>query len=150
LEADRDDKPPPGLLEAGQKDIDTVFDRLERMLRPRPQPWPFHTPGVVECAWFANLAALRTFGLAIELERFPAVMNWFKAMRTHPVFVADAKRTAAFLKDLKHLTHERKRLFWSCYRADLTDGLWLKLMPAVRRLRRGNPAQGTGVSSASP
>lgn len=111
--ADRDDKPPPGLLEAGQKDIDAVFDRLEQMLGARPQPWPFHTPGVVECAWFANLAALRTFGLAIDPARFPAVMNWFKAMRAHPVFVADAKRTAAFLKDLKHLTHERKRLFWS-------------------------------------
>jgi hypothetical protein len=40
-------------------------------------------------------------------------MNWFKAMRSHPVFAADARRTGAFLKDLKHLTHERKRLFWS-------------------------------------
>jgi glutathione S-transferase len=53
--ADRDEKPPPpGLLEAGQRDIDTVFDRLEQMLGARPQPWPFHTPGVVECAWFAT------------------------------------------------------------------------------------------------
>jgi hypothetical protein len=60
-----------------------------------------------------NLAALRTFGLAIDPARFPAVMNWFKAMRSHPVFAADAIRTGAFLKDLKHLTHERKRLFWS-------------------------------------
>ena len=111
--ADRDDKQPPGLLEAGQKDIDTVFDRLEPMLGARPRPWPFHTPGVVECAWFAKLAALRTFGLAIDRERFPAVMNWFNAMRSHPVFAADANRTGAFLKDLKHLTHERKRLFWS-------------------------------------
>jgi glutathione S-transferase len=111
--ADRDDRPPPGLLEAGQKDIDTVFERLEQMLVARPRPWPFQTPGVVECAWFANLAALRTFGLTLDAERFPAVMNWFKAMRAHPVFAADAQRTGAFLKELKHLTHERKRLFWS-------------------------------------
>jgi glutathione S-transferase len=111
--ADRDDAPPPGLKQAGQQDIDVLFDRLERLLHARPKPWPFETPGVVECAWFANLAALRTFGLAIDATRFPAITNWFRAMRTHPVFVADAQRTVAFLKDLKHLTHERKRLFWS-------------------------------------
>ncbi len=111
--AERDDQPPPGLLQTAQKDIDTLFDDLELMLAARPKPWPFQSPGVVECAWFANLAALRTFGLAIGPVRYPAVMNWFKAMRAHPVFVADAQRTAAFLKELKHLTHERKRLFWS-------------------------------------
>ena len=111
--AERDDRPPPGLLDAAQKDIDAIFCCLEQLLLSRPKPWPFETPGVVECAWFANLAALRTFGLAIDPARFPAVMNWFRAMRAHPVFVADAGRTAAFLKDLKHLTHERKRLFWS-------------------------------------
>jgi hypothetical protein len=29
------------------------------------------------------------------------------------VFAADAKRTFLFMKELKHLTHERRRLFWS-------------------------------------
>jgi glutathione S-transferase len=111
--AERDDEPPAGLLAAAQRDIDELFDHLERMLLPRPKPWPFGEPGVVECAWFANLAALRTFGLVIDLQRFPVVDQWFRAMRTHPVFVTDAQRTAAFLKELKHLTHERRRLFWS-------------------------------------
>lgn len=111
--AERDDQPPPGLLQAAQKDIDVVFDHLEQALLSRPNPWPFQSPGIVECAWFANLAALRTFGLAIDPERFPAITNWFRAMRAHPVFVADARRTGAFLKELKHLTHERRRLFWS-------------------------------------
>ena len=83
------------------------------MLLSRPKPWPFGEPGVVECAWFANLAALRTFGLTLELQRFPVVSKWFRAMRTQTVFVTDAQRTAAFLKELKHLTHERRRLFWS-------------------------------------
>jgi glutathione S-transferase len=111
--AERDDEPPAGLLAAAQRDIDELFDRLERMLLPRSKPWPFGEPGIIECAWFANLAALRTFGLVIDLQRFPAVGGWFRAMRTHPVFVTDAQRTAAFLKELKHLTHERRRLFWS-------------------------------------
>ena len=111
--AERDDEPPPGLLQAAQGDIDVLFERLEAMLLARPKPWPFLSPGVVECAWFANLAALRTFGLAIDPERFPSVKDWFGGMRTHPVFVADIRRTGAFLKELKHLTHERRRLFWS-------------------------------------
>jgi glutathione S-transferase len=98
--AERDDEPPAGLLAAAQRDIDELFDHLERMLLSRPKPWPFGGPGVVECAWFANLAALRTFGLSLDLQRFPIVGKWFQ-------------RTVAVLKELKHLTHERRRLFWS-------------------------------------
>lgn len=111
--AERDDRPPQGLLEAAQKDLDATFDRLEQMLASRPKPWPFCTPGVVECAWFPNLAAMRAFGLVLDPERFPNVASWSKATRAHPVFANDAKRTLAFMKDLNHLTHERRRLFWS-------------------------------------
>ncbi len=39
--AERDDQPPPGLLQAAQEDIDTLFDDLEQMLAARPKPWPF-------------------------------------------------------------------------------------------------------------
>lgn len=42
--ADRDDKPPPGLREAGQRDIDTVFDRLEQMLARARNPGRFKPP----------------------------------------------------------------------------------------------------------
>lgn len=111
--ADRDDQPPPGLIAAARRDLAEIFTRVERLLCERPTPWPFLTPGVVECAWFANLAALRTFGLALDAELFPTVSGWFRAMRAHPVFAADAQRTVAFLQELKHLTHERRRLFWS-------------------------------------
>ena len=48
--AERDDEPPAGLLAAAQRDIDELFDHLERMLLARPKPWPFGAPGVVECA----------------------------------------------------------------------------------------------------
>ncbi len=111
--AERDDAPPPGLLEAAQADLDQVFERLEAMLQSRPKPWPFGSPGVLECAWFPNLAAMRTFGLLLNPQRFPTAAAWSKSIRSHPVFVADSQRTASFLKGLKHLTHERKRLFWS-------------------------------------
>jgi glutathione S-transferase len=111
--AERDDAPPEGLLKAGQDDLDILFERLEAMLSSQPKPWPFGAPGAVECAWFPNLAAMRTFGLSLDANRFPNAVAWSKAIRTHPVFVADSQKTASFLIEGRHLSHERRRLFWS-------------------------------------
>lgn len=111
--AERDDQPPPGLIEAARRDLDGLYTQLQAMLAARPQPWPFGAPGVVECAWFPNLSAVKTFGMPVDPERFPAVAAWLEAMRRHPVFRADLRRTAAFLSTLKNSDHERKKLFWS-------------------------------------
>jgi glutathione S-transferase len=111
--ADRKDEPPPGLLAAGQGDLDVVFARLEAVLASQPKPWPYGAPGIVECAWFPNLVAVRPIGFRIDQDRYPMVLGWLNAMREHPVFAADRKRTAAFLKTLSSGTHERTRLFWS-------------------------------------
>jgi glutathione S-transferase len=112
--ADRDDEPPTGLFEAGQRDLERTLERLETEIANRASPWPFGAPGVVECAWFPNLIAVQPFGFRIDPARFPAVLRWLGAMREHPVFTNDRKRTAAVLKALATSnTHERKRLFWS-------------------------------------
>lgn len=111
--ADRDDRPPPGLLEAGQKDLEIVLNRLDAELAKRQKPWPFGAPGVVECAWFPNLVAAKPLGFEIDRQRFANVLAWLSAMRDHPVFAADRKRSAQFLKTLSSNTHERRRLFWS-------------------------------------
>jgi len=111
--ADRADELPPGLRAAGQRDLEIVLGRLEAALAARPKPWPFGAPSIVECAWFPNLVAMRPLGFAIDEARFAAVLGWLAAMRGHPVFAADAKRTAAFLKTLSPGDHERKKLFWS-------------------------------------
>jgi glutathione S-transferase len=104
--ADRTDAPPAGLLARGQADFDATLTRLESELAARPRPWPFGTPGVAECAWFPNLAAARPLGFTIERERYPTVLSWFAAMREHPVFAADRKRVAEYLKS-------RPRRDWS-------------------------------------
>jgi glutathione S-transferase len=111
--ADRNDEPPAGLLDAGQKSINSTLARIEAALVSRPRPWPFGTPGVVECAWFPNLVAVRPLGFTINEARCPTVLSWLTAMREHPVFAADRKRTAEFLKTLSSSSHERRRLFWS-------------------------------------
>jgi glutathione S-transferase len=111
--AERNDEPPAGLIAAGQTDLDNCLSRLEAELASRSKPWPFGAPGVVECSWFANLLAVKPMGFKIDPVRFPAVLRWLDAMREHPVFAADRKRTAVFLKTLSSGTHERRRLFWS-------------------------------------
>lgn len=109
----RDDKPPAGLLEIGQQDLDAVFAVLEGELEKRPKPWPFVTPGMVECAWFPNLAAVIPLGFKLDATRFPSVSGWLNAMREYPVFASDRRRTAEFLKSLSGSDHELKRIFWS-------------------------------------
>jgi glutathione S-transferase len=111
--AERDNVPPIGLMEAGQTDIERTLARLEPVLVSRPKPWPFGMPGVVECAWFPNLLAARPLGFRIDAAKFPAVLGWLAAMRDHPVFAHDRKRTAEFLKALPGTNHERRLLFWS-------------------------------------
>src|SRR5436190_770964 len=111
--ANRDDQPPPGLREAGQRDLERVLTRLESELAARANPWPFGAPGVVECAWFANLIAARPLGFAIDEARFPLVLGWLRAMRAHPVFANDAKRTAAVVKAAQGAPRRRRPIFWS-------------------------------------
>jgi len=111
--ADRDDQPPPGLLDAARHDVDRLLGQLEAFLAPRPRPWPFGAPGVVECAWFPNLSALKPFGMPIDAARFPAAAGWLDTMRRHPVFRADLRRTADYLAAADDGSHEKRTLFWS-------------------------------------
>jgi glutathione S-transferase len=141
--ADRDDKPPAGLLDAGQRDLDAIFARLEQVIATRSKPWPFGAPGLVECAWFPNLVAVRPLGFALDAARYPTLRNWLRAMRSHPVFAADATRTAAFLKTLKDgSSHERRRLFWSGARVEwlLSRGFHAWLMTEIEAGRAVFPA----------
>jgi glutathione S-transferase len=120
--ADRNDAPPPGLREAGQRDLDAVLEKLEAALRQRTKPWPFGAPSVVECAWFPNLAGARPLGFGIDETRFPETLAWLAAMRAHPSFAADARATAAFMKALPASNHERRKLFWSGERMEWLMG----------------------------
>jgi glutathione S-transferase len=111
--ADREGAPPPpGLMDAGQRDIDATLAQLEAQLLKRPKPWPFGAPGVVECAWFANLVSVRPLGFSIDAARFPNVIGWL-ATRSHPVFTNDRRRTAQYIKAPPNRNVERRKLFYS-------------------------------------
>lgn len=113
LWADRKDTPPAGLIEAGQRDLDTIFARLEDILAAHPSPLPYAHWTIAEFALWPHLAALRALGLSLSPERFPRLSAWFGAMRRDRLFLADAKRASEFVKSIPtNTSFEREKIFW--------------------------------------
>ncbi|NJO13456.1 MAG: hypothetical protein HC872_08325 [Gammaproteobacteria bacterium] len=88
-----------------------------------------------------NLIAARTLGFEIDAGRFALLLEWLAAMRRHPVFIADRRRTAAFLKTFRNGAHERQRLFWSGERLEwlLARGFHDWLIAEIRAGRAAFP-----------
>jgi glutathione S-transferase len=111
--ADRKDTPPPGLMEAGQRDLDTIFARIETTLADYPTPLPFGHLTIAEFALWPHLAALRPLGFAMSPELYPRLNAWFAAMRRDKLFLNDARRTGEFMKSIgTNTSFERERIFW--------------------------------------
>jgi len=111
--AERKDPPLPGLKEAGQRDLDKIFARIEATLEAFATPLPFGHPTVAEFAFWPHLTALRPLGLSLGAERHPRLAAWFAAMRSDKVFSDDSRRTLEFMKAIGTNDElERTKLFW--------------------------------------
>jgi glutathione S-transferase len=111
--ADRKDPPLPGLKEAGQRDLDTIFARVEETLGHYTSPLPFAHLTIAEFALWPHLAALRPLGFALDPEKYPRLAAWFAAMRRDKLFLEDARRTADFMKTIGTTSEfEREKIFW--------------------------------------
>jgi glutathione S-transferase len=111
--ADRRDPPLPGLKEAGQRDLDTIFARIEATLQSFQTPLPFGHLTIAEFALWPHLAALRPLGFTLDAAKYPRLSAWFAAMRRDKVFLDDARRTADFMKTIGHTSEfEREKIFW--------------------------------------
>ena len=101
------------MQEAGQRDLDVIFGRIEHTLSAYPPPPPFGQWTIAEFALWPHLAALRPLGFALDAGRYPRLHAWFHAMRQDRVFADDARRTADFMKTIgKSASFERTKLFW--------------------------------------
>lgn len=111
--AERKDPPLPGLKEAGQRDLDAIFARVEATLEGFATPLPFGHLTIAEFAFWPHLAALRPLGFTLDAEKHPRLGAWFAAMRRDEIFLADARRTLEFMKAIGTNTDfERSKLFW--------------------------------------
>jgi glutathione S-transferase len=111
--ADRKDQPPPGLAEAGQRDLDRVFARIEDTLSRCASTLPFGHPSIAEFTYWPHLAALRPLGFALDGAKFPRLAAWFQAMRREKICMEDAKRTAEFMRAIPtNTSFEREKIFW--------------------------------------
>ena len=111
--AERHDQPPAGLKEAGQRDLDAIFARIEAMLEAWPAPLPFGQWTIAEFALWPHLAALRPLGFSMDPARFPRLAAWFAAMRRDRICMEDARRTGEFMKTIATNTgFERTKIFW--------------------------------------
>ena len=111
--AERHDQPPPGLREAGQRDLDSIFARIEETLGRYATPLPFGHLTISEFALWPHLAALRPLGFTMDGAKVPRLSAWFAAMRREKVCMDDARRTADFMKSIgTNASFERTKIFW--------------------------------------
>lgn len=111
--ADRKDQPPAGLKEAGQRDLDRIFVRVEETLGRFAAPFPFGHLSTAEFALWPHLAALRPLGFTMDQSKYPRLNAWFQAMRREKVILDDAKRTADFMRTIPtNTSFEREKIFW--------------------------------------
>ncbi|MBI5504474.1 MAG: glutathione S-transferase family protein [Deltaproteobacteria bacterium] len=91
----RPDRPPPGLIEAGQRDLTLLLEELENALDL--EPFVCGDLSVADFALFPHVSAMKTLGLAPDERSFPRIAAWNRAMRQQPVIrenLAHIKSTA--------------------------------------------------------
>ena len=108
--ADRPDEMPKGMKEAAQKDLDQVYDALERDLEGRD--FVCGALSIADIALFPHLTAVRVLEVSFSPERHPRLAAWLKRMRGIEECRADLERTRAYVADLGERNIEREKIFW--------------------------------------
>jgi glutathione S-transferase len=83
----RSDVPPPGLVEAGLRDLTQVFDRLEEALAGRDFLCGEVT--IADLALFPHLSSLKVLGISFEPVRRPNLAAWDRRLRALPIVRTD-------------------------------------------------------------
>jgi len=103
----RADQPPPGLLEAGRRDIERVLEQLEESLDAGG--FLCGDLSIADLALFPHISSLKLLG--VPLDPFQEVLRWNRGMRLLPVVRAD-------LEYVKHNVIEKFAVGASPYEAE--------------------------------
>jgi glutathione S-transferase len=108
--AERPDKMPEGLLEAGRSDLQLVYDALDKELAQRQ--FVSGPLSVADIALFPHLASVKALEVEFSTQEHPNLGRWFKQMRALPICAADLKRARDYVINLRERDIERHRIFW--------------------------------------
>jgi glutathione S-transferase len=109
--ANRPDEMPDGMLEAAQRDLDGIYERLEAALEGSP-----HIVGdeisIADLALFPHLSASGVLGVPIDPERFPKLVAWLGRMFALPICQRDIERVREYLPKRAELGLEMDKIGW--------------------------------------
>jgi len=110
--AEREDRIPAGLLDAANRDLEAVYEAIERDL-DGGEFVAGPALSVAEVALFPHLTATRAVGVGYDAARFPRLHAWLKRLRAIDAFTEDLRRVTMFVNEfLRGDRHERRRIFW--------------------------------------
>jgi glutathione S-transferase len=146
--AERPDRMPAGMKEAAQRDLDRIYDALERDLQGRA--FVCGDLSIADLALLPHLFAVRALGVSFSPERHPRLAAWVKRMRGIEICRADLERTRTYLASIGARNIERRKIFWRGDRIEwvLARGYhdWF-----VREIREGRVIwPGLGIPGARP
>jgi glutathione S-transferase len=83
----RQDEPPPGLIEAGRRDLEEFIEMMESSLGG--EKFLCGALTVADLAVFPHLSSLKPLGIVIEAEKHPRLSEWIRRMRSLPIVRSD-------------------------------------------------------------
>jgi glutathione S-transferase len=110
----RADAPPPGLIEAGQRDLWILLGELESDLGTDAYICGAE-PSIADFAVFPHIPSLRFVGISLTKERLPRVFAWLRRMRDLPVVQQDletVRRSVAEKFSGGRSPYEAEKVVW--------------------------------------
>ena len=109
----RPDAPPPGLIEAGMRDIGVILARLDAALAERE--FLCGELSIADLALFPHLSSLKPLGIALDPQTYPRLAAWIQRLRALPIVRADleAVKRAAIEKFASGPSpYESEKIVW--------------------------------------
>lgn len=137
----RKDRPPEGLMEAGQKDLAPILSRVESALRDGEYVCGQYS--LADMALWPHLSSLRPLGLLPPDAVYPGLKAWIGRMRAKPAVQDDIRtaRTAVERILQGDSPYEAKKIIWRGDRLEwlLRHGYLDWLMTEIREGRAAIP-----------
>jgi glutathione S-transferase len=109
----RTDAPPPGLIEAGRRDLRILLGELEAALPEKG--FLCGALSVADLALFPHVSSLKPLGIVLDPAHLPRVLAWNRAMRAEPAVREDlehVKQSAAEKFGAGSSPYEAGRIVW--------------------------------------